>query len=47
MVYATPPLKYIHLNFMERPDVMNEFNHVLVVVDDFSLTTLLLKPIMG
>ena len=41
MVYATAPFEYIHLDFMELPDATDGSKHVLVVVDDFSLTTLL------
>ena len=41
MVYATAPFEYIHLDFMELPDATNGMKYVLVVVCDFSLTTLL------
>ena len=39
MVYATAPFEYLHLDFLELPDATNGMKHVLVIVDDFSLTT--------
>ena len=41
MVYATRPFEYLHLDFMEMPDAANGCKHVLVITDDFSLTTLI------
>ena len=41
MVYATRPFEYIHLDFVELPDASDGYKYVLVVTDDFSLTTLL------
>ena len=41
MVYATTPFEYIHLDFVEMPTTATGVTQLLVVVDDFSLTTLL------
>ena len=41
MVRATRPFEYLHLDFVSMPDAVGGYKHLLVVVDDLSLTTLL------
>ncbi len=41
MVYATRPFEYIHLDFIEMPEAVDGATYVLVITDDFSLTTVL------
>ena len=41
MVYATRPFEYIHIDFMDMPETVNGCKHVLIITDDFSLTTLI------
>ena len=41
MAYATRPFEYIHMDFVELPDPTCGRKHVLVITDDFSLTTVL------
>ena len=41
MAYATRPFEYIHLDFVELPDATDDKRYVLVITDDFSLTTVL------
>ena len=41
MTYVTRPFEYIHMDFVELPMPTNGKNHVLVITDDFTLTTVL------
>ena len=41
MVYATRPFEYIHVDFFELPDAVNGYKWLLIITDDFSLTTVL------
>ena len=41
MVYATKPFEYIHMDFVEMLTTADGVSQLLVIVDDFSLTTLL------
>ena len=41
MAYVTKPFENIHFDFIEIPDATNGMKCLLVVVDDFSLTTVL------
>ena len=41
MVYATTPFEYIQMDFVEMPTTATGVTQLLLVVDDFSLTTLL------
>ena len=41
MVRATRPFEYLHLDFVSMPDSAGGHKHLLVIVDDLSLTTLL------
>jgi hypothetical protein len=41
MVYATRPFEYIHLDFVHLPDAVDGKKYLLVITDDFSLTTVL------
>ena len=41
MAYATRPFEFIHLDFIELPDAADGTKYVLVITDDFSLTTVL------
>ena len=41
MTYATRPFEYIHMDFMELPTPTNGKKYVLVITDDFSLTTVI------
>ena len=41
MVRSTRPFEYLHLDFISMPDSAAGHKHLLVIVDDLSLTTLL------
>ena len=41
MDYATRPFEYIHIDFSHMPEAANGCKHVLIITDDFSLTTTL------
>ena len=41
MAYATRPFEYIHIDFMDMPEAADGCKHVLIITDDFSLTTLI------
>ena len=41
MIYATRPFEYIHMDFVKLPPSVHGYKYVLVITDDFSLTTLL------
>ena len=41
MAYATRPFEYIHMDFIEMPLAANGMEHILVITDDYSLTTVL------
>ena len=41
MAFATRPFEYIHMDFIELPEPTNGKKYVLVITDDFSLTTVL------
>ena len=41
MTYATRPFEYLHLDFMDMPDAANGHSKMLIITDDFSLTTVL------
>ena len=45
MVYVTAPFEYLHMDFLTMSTATNGMNHILVIVDDFSLTTLLFPSV--
>ena len=41
MVRANRPFEYLHMDFMDMPDTVDGMKYLLVITDDFSLTTVL------